>query len=170
MQPSGQEVSRERDGRQQSAQSTVLLPFPIQIKYDLKNKKQVGRWWLTPVILATWEAEIRRISGQSQPGKKFPKILSQQWLGAAVYAFHPKLCGRLREGGLQFQVHLGKKGDPISRIIRAIWAPVAYNPSYSGGRDQEDRSLKPAWANSSQNCIKKTLHKKKKGLVEWLKV
>jgi hypothetical protein len=30
-------------------------------------------------------------------------------------------------------------------------APVAhaYNPSYSGGRDQEDHSSKPAWANSS---------------------
>jgi hypothetical protein len=24
------------------------------------------------------------------------------------------------------------------------WAPVAYNPSYSGGRDQEDLGLKPA--------------------------
>jgi hypothetical protein len=23
----------------------------------------------------------------------------------------------------------------------------AYNPSYSGGRDQEDRVLKPVWAN-----------------------
>jgi hypothetical protein len=30
------------------------------------------------------------------------------------------------------------------------WALVAhtYNPSYSGGRDQEDRGSKPAWANS----------------------
>jgi hypothetical protein len=30
------------------------------------------------------------------------------------------------------------------------WAPVthAYKPSYSGGRDQEDRGLKPAWENS----------------------
>jgi hypothetical protein len=29
------------------------------------------------------------------------------------------------------------------------------NPSYSGGRDQEDRSLKPAWGNSSQDPISK---------------
>jgi hypothetical protein len=30
-----------------------------------------------------------------------------------------------------------------------------YNPSYSGGIDQEDRSLKPAQANSSQDPISK---------------
>jgi hypothetical protein len=38
-------------------------------------------------------------------------------------------------------------------IIKKIcWVPVAHtcNPSYSGGRDQE-RSLKPAWANSVQD-------------------
>jgi hypothetical protein len=29
----------------------------------------------------------------------------------------------------------------------------ACNPSYSGGRDQEDRSLKPAQANSLQDSI-----------------
>jgi hypothetical protein len=36
-------------------------------------------------------------------------------------------------------------------------APVAhkYNPSYSGGRDQEDHDLKPAQANSSQDPISK---------------
>jgi hypothetical protein len=40
------------------------------------------------------------------------------------------------------------------------WAPVAhtYNPSYSGGRDQEDRSLKPAQAYSSVRAyLKKSL-------------
>jgi hypothetical protein len=44
-----------------------------------------------------------------------------------------------------------------------------YNPSYLGGRDQEDSTLKPAWANSSQDPILK-IPKTKKGLVEWFKV
>jgi hypothetical protein len=40
-----------------------------------------------------------------------------------------------------------------------------YNPSYSGGRDQEDRGLKAAWANSSGDPISKILITKK-GLAE----
>jgi hypothetical protein len=40
------------------------------------------------------------------------------------------------------------------------------NPSYSGGRDQEDHGSEPAWANSSKDPILKI----QKGLVEWLKV
>jgi hypothetical protein len=37
------------------------------------------------------------------------------------------------------------------------WALVAhaYNPSYSGGIDQEGHGLKPAWANSLQDPISK---------------
>jgi hypothetical protein len=39
--------------------------------------------------------------------------------------------------------------------------PHAYNPSYSGGRDQEDNSSKPAQTNSLQDTTwKKTHHKK----------
>jgi hypothetical protein len=45
----------------------------------------------------------------------------------------------------------------------------AYSPSYSGGRDQEDRGGKPAWTNSLKDPILKKTHPKK-GLVEWLKV
>jgi hypothetical protein len=43
--------------------------------------------------------------------------------------------------------------------------PVAHacNPSYSGGRDQEDCSLKPAWANSSQDPISKNPSQKRTG-------
>jgi hypothetical protein len=45
----------------------------------------------------------------------------------------------------------------------------ACNPSYLGGRDQEDCGLKPAQANISMRpYLKKTHHKK--GLVEWLKM
>jgi hypothetical protein len=44
----------------------------------------------------------------------------------------------------------------------------AYNPSYSGDRDQEDQGLKPAQSNSSRDLVLKKIHHKK-GL-EWLKV
>jgi hypothetical protein len=41
-----------------------------------------------------------------------------------------------------------------------------YNPSYSGGRDQEDLGSKPAQANSSQYPIsKKAITKKRAGEV-----
>jgi hypothetical protein len=47
--------------------------------------------------------------------------------------------------------------------MRINLAPVAhsYNPSYSGGRDQEDHSSKPAQANSAQDPILKKLITKK---------
>jgi hypothetical protein len=46
-------------------------------------------------------------------------------------------------------------------------APVhTCNPSYSGGRDQKENGLKPAWGNSSQDTISKILNIK---VVEWLK-
>jgi hypothetical protein len=45
----------------------------------------------------------------------------------------------------------------------------AYNPSYSGGRDQEDQGSKPAQANSSMRpYLKKNPSQKR--LVGWLKV
>jgi hypothetical protein len=44
------------------------------------------------------------------------------------------------------------------------------NPGYSGGKDQEDPSLKPAGANNSQERPYLKIPFTKIGLVEWLKV
>jgi hypothetical protein len=68
------------------------------------------------------------------------------------------------------------------QIKQTSWALVAHacNPSYSGGRDQEDRGSKPVWANSSWDPISKNpshthahththTHTHKIGLVECLK-
>jgi hypothetical protein len=45
----------------------------------------------------------------------------------------------------------------------------AFNPSYSGGSDQEDRSSKPSWANSLRDPISKKPITKRE-LVEQLEV
>jgi hypothetical protein len=58
---------------------------------------------------------------------------------------------------------------PLITNISQVLVAHTCNPSYSGGRDQEDYGWKPTWANSLRDPIsKKTLHKK--GLVEWLRV
>jgi hypothetical protein len=76
----------------------------------------------------------------------------------ALYLTHHLLVN------LGFQLLLYKYA--ILKILSRT--PVAHtcNPSYSGGRDQEDRVSKPTW--SVRPYLEKPL--REKGLVEWLKV
>jgi hypothetical protein len=55
-------------------------------------------------------------------------------------------------------------------MLRVSWALVAhaYNPRYSGGRDQEDLDWEPAQTNSSRDHISKIPNTKTR-LVQWLK-
>jgi hypothetical protein len=51
-------------------------------------------------------------------------------------------------------------------------APVTHtcNPSYLGGRDQQDGGLKPVQASLQESILKRTFTQEKGRLVEWLKV
>jgi hypothetical protein len=77
------------------------------------------------------------------------------------------------------------EGDPVSKTNKQTKPKKhahACNPSYSGGRAQEDRRSKPAWANGSRDPILKnpshthihththTHTHTQIGLVEWLRV
>jgi hypothetical protein len=65
------------------------------------------------------------------------------------------------------------KHTKLSKSLRTHRSQVplahVYNPSYSGGRDQEDQGSKPAWTLGSRDPILKKIHHKKR-LVGWLKV
>jgi hypothetical protein len=53
-------------------------------------------WWLSPIILATWEAEIRR-TVQGQSGEKVCETWSQPWQGTMVCACHPSYSGKYKQ-------------------------------------------------------------------------
>jgi hypothetical protein len=55
-----------------------------------------------------------------------------------------------------------KKTKKNSILSQALVAH-ACNPSYSRGRDQEDGSFKPPWANGSEDPISKKNPSQKKG-------
>jgi hypothetical protein len=59
--------------------------------------------------------------------------------------------GRLRQEDHEFEVNLGYVAGPCLKKTKNSRASVAhaYNPSYSGGSDQEDHGLRPALGNES---------------------
>jgi hypothetical protein len=53
---------------------TSNVPFPLLLWYEcglLKTPIEAKHQWFKPVILATWEAEIGRITVEGQLGKYF---------------------------------------------------------------------------------------------------
>jgi hypothetical protein len=55
----------------------IIWKCKSSVFYILK-KISVGHWWLMPVILATQEAEIRRIVAPSQPRKTALETILKQ--------------------------------------------------------------------------------------------
>jgi hypothetical protein len=76
-------------------------------------------------------------------------------LGVVACTYHPSYAGSINR---RIVVHT-TSGINVS----LSWALVAEacNPSYLGGRDQEDSGSKPAQANSSQDHILKIPNPKK---------
>jgi hypothetical protein len=99
------------------------------------------RWWCTPVILATWEAEIkeiRRIKVWSQPGQIVEETISK--------------IPNTKE--LRFlQIHY------FSQVLVAH----VCNPSYLEHWNWKDPGSRPAWTNSSQDPISKITRTKRTG-------
>jgi hypothetical protein len=60
-----------------STRPQVQSPVPPK-KKKKKEKKKVGFQWLMPITLATQEAEMRRITVQSQPRQIVCETLSQK--------------------------------------------------------------------------------------------
>jgi hypothetical protein len=63
----------------------IKLPLLRSLYWIVSSNslKSSHTWWLTPVILATEEAEVRRIAVQGRPRQKFsktsPQSISQVW-------------------------------------------------------------------------------------------
>jgi hypothetical protein len=60
----------------QKKKKNRTVTITVNGRNGLKNQVSQA-WWLTPVILATQEAEIRRLLIQVTPGKKFTRPPSQ---------------------------------------------------------------------------------------------
>jgi hypothetical protein len=62
----------------QKRASGVAQGVGPEFKPQYWEKKIAGRWWLTPIVLATQEKEIRNIQVRSQPGQIDRETLSRK--------------------------------------------------------------------------------------------
>jgi hypothetical protein len=81
---------------------------------SVKNKIRPYTW-LKPIILATWEAENKRIIVQGQPRQKAHKTLSQSVASVVAHACHPSHAGKYKQKD-NGRGHLVIKQDPISKV------------------------------------------------------
>jgi hypothetical protein len=63
---------------------------------------------------------------------------------------------------MRYHFTLARKARIKKTITSQALVAHSCNPSYSGGRDQEDHSSKPAWANSLRSYRENTHHPKKR--------
>jgi hypothetical protein len=99
----------------------ISLETPIfSGSYKIENYILTECLWLIPVILATWEAKIRRIVVLYQPGQKFMRSHLNQWHGSMCLS--SQLHRRLRSGDLRFQASLGKKRTISAEKSWAWWS------------------------------------------------
>jgi hypothetical protein len=103
-------------------------------------------------------------------------FLYDKTMGDTHHHTFAKTCASVVDSLISILVDLGLilntaklKQNTLSKP-KPSQAPVVHlcNPSYSGGRDQEDHDSKPDWANSSPDPILKILNTKT-GLGEWLR-
>jgi hypothetical protein len=79
------------------------------------------------------------------------------------YALVITATTKVEAEGCEFWDNHGKVRETFSQKQLWAWVPVAqaYNPSYLGGRDQEDHSSETSWANSLENPILKVHNTKR---------
>jgi hypothetical protein len=70
----------------------------LKQKHHQEDEKNARRWWLTSVILATWEAEIRKIVVQGQP-RQIEQRLPSAPLPAKLLTDSKYLGSHRRQGG-----------------------------------------------------------------------
>jgi hypothetical protein len=74
-----------------------MIPKLSLTKGGKEGRKEmflVGYWWLTSIILAAWEAEIKRIKvlGQPRQSSLDSKITRAKWSGGMAQVIECLLC------------------------------------------------------------------------------